>query len=49
MALYVYGYGTYFDMFGKEHFLRFILFSKGEQFEQRRFTMYDSGNLIDGQ
>lgn len=47
IALYVYGYGSYLDMFGKEHFYRYIYFSHGEAFAQGRFAPYTSGNIID--
>ncbi len=46
-ALYVYGFGSYLDTFGKERFYRYIYFSHGEGFERGRFAPYMSGNIID--
>lgn len=46
-ALYVYGAGTYIDIFGKEHFYRFIYFSNGDAFDRGRLRSYSSGNVID--
>lgn len=48
-ALYVYGYHTYLDIFGREHFSRFIYFASGfGSLERGRLSPYTSGNLIDG-
>jgi hypothetical protein len=47
-ALYVYGYDTYIDTFGKEHFSRFIYFARGaDALERGRLSPYMSGNIID--
>lgn len=47
-ALYVYGFGTYMDIFGKEHFYRFIYFASGKgSLERGRLSPYTSGNVID--
>ena len=46
-ALYVYGFGSYLDTFGKERFYKYIYFSHGDSFERGRFAPYMSGNIID--
>lgn len=47
-ALYVYGFGSYMDIFGNEHFYRFIYFASGEgALDRGRLSPYSSGNVID--
>lgn len=49
-ALYVYGFGTYVSLFGKEHFYRFIYFTTGNgALERGRLQPYMSGNVIDAE
>lgn len=47
-ALYVYGAGTYLDIFGKEHSYSFIFFASGKgSLERGRLAAYVYGNEID--
>lgn len=47
-ALYVYGHFTYLDIFGQEHFGRYLYFATGEgALERGRLSAYMDGNSID--